>query len=154
MQTDAWGRVQSELQKEISENNYVTWIKPLRLADLDAGVARFEVPNGFVGTWVRRNFGDRIIHLFRASGSRVDRLEFDVTVPRSPAANSTAGAPAQQVGQAPMGRLAPEADEGGSPLDPRLTFESFVVGKPNELAHAAARRVAEGGPVSFNPLFL
>lgn len=40
------------------------------------------------------------------------------------------------------------------PLEPRFTFDSFVVGKPNELAHAAARRVAEGGPVTFNPLFL
>ena len=41
-----------------------------------------------------------------------------------------------------------------SPLDGRCTFDNFVVGKPNELAHAAARRVAEGGPVAFNPLFL
>jgi chromosomal replication initiator protein len=52
-------------------------------------------------------------------------------------------------------RCAP--DEGeilGAPLDARFTFDSFVVGKPNELAHAAARRVAEGGPVTFNPLFL
>ena len=41
-----------------------------------------------------------------------------------------------------------------APLDKRFTFDNFIVGKPNELAHAAARRVAEGGPVSFNPLFL
>ena len=48
-----------------------------------------------------------------------------------------------------------ETDEmPGAPLDSRFTFDSFVVGKPNELAHAAARRVAEGGLVSFNPLFL
>ena len=40
------------------------------------------------------------------------------------------------------------------PLDKRFTFDRFVVGKPNELAHAAARRVGEGGPVTFNPLFL
>jgi chromosomal replication initiator protein len=46
------------------------------------------------------------------------------------------------------------SDELSSPLDPRFTFESFVVGKPNELAYAAARRVAEATTVSFNPLFL
>jgi chromosomal replication initiator protein len=45
-------------------------------------------------------------------------------------------------------------DLPGASLDPRYTFDNFVVGKPNELAHAAARRVAEGGDVSFNPLFL
>ena len=42
----------------------------------------------------------------------------------------------------------------GAPLDPRFTFDSFIVGKPNELAHAAARRVADGTSVTFNPLFL
>jgi chromosomal replication initiator protein len=54
---------------------------------------------------------------------------------------------------APRAR-ANDDDLPGAPLDARFTFDSFVVGKPNELAHAAARRVAEGGPVSFNPLFL
>jgi len=52
--------------------------------------------------------------------------------------------------QAPTG----SDDLPGASLDPRFTFENFIVGKPNELAHAAARRVAEGGDVSFNPLFL
>ncbi|MDF2231003.1 chromosomal replication initiator protein DnaA [Albimonas sp. CAU 1670] len=54
-------------------------------------------------------------------------------------------------------RAAATTDPGESPsipLDPRFTFDRFVVGKPNELAHAAARRVAEGGDVTFNPLFL
>ncbi|MEM9197066.1 MAG: chromosomal replication initiator protein DnaA [Pseudomonadota bacterium] len=48
----------------------------------------------------------------------------------------------------------PSAELPGTPLDPRLTFDSFIVGKPNELAHAAARRVAESADVAFNPLFL
>ena len=56
---------------------------------------------------------------------------------------------------APKARRAAEDTElPGAPLDARFTFDRFVVGKPNELAHAAARRVAEGGPVTFNPLFL
>ncbi|OIQ65873.1 chromosomal replication initiator protein DnaA [mine drainage metagenome] len=52
------------------------------------------------------------------------------------------------------GRAPDETEQLSAPLDTRFTFDSFVVGKPNELAHAAARRVADGGPVSFNPLFL
>ncbi len=55
---------------------------------------------------------------------------------------------------APVVVSAQEDQLTAAPLDPRFTFDSFVVGKPNELAHAAARRVAEGGPVTFNPLFL
>jgi chromosomal replication initiator protein len=61
------------------------------------------------------------------------------------------GAPAQE----DSSRHAPEASgEVGAPLDSRFTFENFIVGKSNELAHAAARRVAESSAVSFNPLFL
>jgi len=57
----------------------------------------------------------------------------------------------------PVAVAAPKPKRGevpGAPLDKRFRFETFVVGKPNELAHAAAKRVAEGGPVTFNPLFL
>ena len=61
-------------------------------------------------------------------------------------------------GDARPAAMPPDVDLPASPLDGRCTFENFVVGKPNELAHAAARRVAEGvaegGPVAFNPLFL
>src|SRR5690606_29627082 len=63
-----------------------------------------------------------------------------------------AAAPAARLSQ--RAKAVAEEELPGAPLDQRFTFDSFVVGKPNELAHAAARRVAEGGPVTFNPLFL
>jgi len=72
-------------------------------------------------------------------------LSFVVVAEPTQARVATAAAPVEDAG----------TDEVvGSPLDARFTFDRFVVGKPNELAHAAARRVAEGGPVTFNPLFL
>lgn len=153
MTQDTWGRVRDELKKEVGKNNYLTWIEPLKLADCDNGVARFEVPTSFVGTWVKRNFGDRIVHHLSAAGAHVDRIEFDVSAPVTAApkrADTAATSPAHPSSSASD----ITAFENSSPLDSRLTFNSFVVGKPNELAHAAARRVAEGGPVSFNPLFL
>jgi hypothetical protein len=85
---------------------------------------------------------------------------------RSAAANPVAGAVAdiRRPRSAAMGKhplrlrqvraTAREDDAAGSNLNPNFTFENFVVGKPNELAHAAARRVAEGRDVTFNPLFL
>jgi chromosomal replication initiator protein len=150
---DTWGRVRDELKKEVGKNNYLTWIEPLNLTGCDNGVARFEVPTSFVGTWVKRNFGDRIVYHLSAAGARVERIEFDVSAPTPAVAQQTVTAFA-----APnhLGRPASDITvfENSFPLDSQLTFNSFVVGKPNELAHAAARRVAEGGPVSFNPLFL
>ncbi|TCP27677.1 chromosomal replication initiator protein DnaA [Rhodovulum adriaticum] len=153
MTEEGWGRICEELQKSIGKNNFVTWIAPMRFTALENGVARFQVPTGFVGDWVSRNFSDQILDHMTRNGIGVDRLEFTV-------ASATPERPAPQAAatDAPRGPAAPAAtpadDLPGAPLDARFTFETFVTGKPNELAHAAARRVGEAGTVTFNPLFL
>jgi chromosomal replication initiator protein len=155
MTNDNWVEMREELQKRIGKDNYITWIEPLKLAHVTEGVAQFSVPTSFFGDWVSRNFSDHILRQFNQSGTSVDRLEF-VTAKRAPKAQpriSDSPEPAKPA-RAPRARATSDEDVPGAPLDPRFTFDSFVVGKPNELAHAAARRVAEGGPVTFNPLFL
>ncbi|OYW47354.1 MAG: chromosomal replication initiation protein DnaA, partial [Rhodobacterales bacterium 12-65-15] len=149
MTNETWGQVREELIKRVGKNNYVTWIEPLRLADLHEGVARFEVPTVFFGDWVQRNYADHIRTELVSAGASVDRVEFALGNGAVPVAS-----PAKPVAKAARPRAALAEDLPGAPLDARFTFDSFVVGKPNELAHAAARRVAEGGPVTFNPLFL
>jgi chromosomal replication initiator protein len=149
MTHEAWGQVREELIKRVGKDNYTTWIEPLKLSQLKNGVARFEVPTIFFGDWVQRNYGDHIRSQLTSAGEAVDRLEFTVgagAVEQRPALARTSAKPARP-------RVS-EDELPGAPLDARFTFDSFVVGKPNELAHAAARRVAEGGPVTFNPLFL
>ncbi len=150
MTQETWGRVQQGLQKSVGKNNYSNWIEPLEFSGLNDGVATFLVPTNFMGNWVSQNFGDQIKQHLSSAGADVVRVEF--SVPKSGASRKPAAkaAPASETPAA-------SGDLGlvpGAPLDPRFTFDSFVVGKPNELAHAAARRVAEGGPVTFNPLFL
>ena len=147
MTNETWGQVREELIKHVGKNNYVTWIEPLKLATLKNGVARFEVPTIFFGNWVQRNYADHIRSQLASAGTPVDRVEFrvgtqtEVQMTTRPAAKVT------------RPRTSDE-ELPAAPLDARFTFDSFIVGKPNELAHAAARRVAEGGPVTFNPLFL
>ncbi len=116
----------------------------MEFSNLHDGVATFSVPTQFIGDWVRRNFGDQIKHLLNTEGSDVSRVEFAVSK----------RAPAKKASQAKSAKEKPATELPGAPLDSRFTFDSFVVGKPNELAHAAAKRVGEGGPVTFNPLFL
>ncbi len=150
MTDETWGNAKNDLLKRIGNNNFVTWIEPMRLCGIDAGVARFEVPTVFFGDWVSRNYSDQIRSDLNRLGEAVDRVEFSVSQ-----ASRGNGAPRTSAGAvAARARTAPEEDLRGAALDARFTFDSFVVGKPNELAHAAARRVAEGGPVTFNPLFL
>ncbi len=151
MTDESWGQVCEGLQKSIGANNYTTWIKPLKFRELKNGIAHFEAPTSFVGDWVARNFGDAIKHHMSEHGASIEKLHFSVgtsTATSSGSAKPSAtAAPAENTARS-------DAGLPGAPIDARFKFDSFVVGKPNELAHAAARRVAEGGPVSFNPLFL
>lgn len=147
---DSWGRVRHELLKTIGQNNFTTWIEPLTLAEFDDGIARFLAPTKFMRDWVSRNYAEQIRQHLNNSGLEVERVEFHVSEARPvPAAPSARRSAPRAVSAAPAQDTLP-----GAPLDPRFTFDTFVVGKPNALAHAAARRVAEGAPVSFNPLFL
>ncbi|MCI2394732.1 chromosomal replication initiator protein DnaA [Aliiroseovarius sediminis] len=153
MTSEEWGLVRNKLQKSVGQNNYTNWIEPLEFADLDNGVARFLVPTNFMGNWVDRNFGDKILRQMIGEGLKVSRLEFSVpakTARMTPPLPTTSQTPTATPTTTPSS----SDDLPGAPLYDRFTFDNFVVGKPNELAHAAARRVAEGGPVTFNPLFL
>ncbi|MEL6169547.1 MAG: chromosomal replication initiator protein DnaA [Pseudomonadota bacterium] len=151
MTNEAWGHIRDTLVQSVGRNNYTNWIEPLELKELKDGVATFGVATPFVGNWVSRNFGETIIEHIRAAGHPISRLAFDVSDSDGPTDESNA---TQAQGAVALPGPGADLDLPGAPLDARFTFDSFVVGKPNELAHAAARRVAEGGPVTFNPLFL
>ncbi|VDC20371.1 chromosomal replication initiator protein DnaA [Pseudogemmobacter humi] len=153
MTNETWGQIREGLINRVGRNNYTTWIEPLKLSQLRNGVALFEVPTSFFGDWVQRNYADHIRNHLVTSGAPVERLEFLVGAENG-AVRSVAAKPTAAPRAPVRARAAAEDDLPGAPLDARFTFDSFVVGKPNELAHAAARRVAEGGPVTFNPLFL
>ncbi len=155
MTRDQWGALQNDICKTIGQNNYKVWIEPLNYEGAEAGVAIFQAPTNFFGTYVSQNYGDMLLSQIASVNPSVRRIHFKTDVdareavkaPRAPQMAAEVPEPVQK--QSSASDLLP-----GAPLDKRFTFDTFVVGKPNELAHAAARRVAEGGPVTFNPLFL
>ena len=146
MTREQWGELRQRLRKTVGQNNYTTWIEPLKFRDLKDGVAIFDVPTTFLGNYVSQNFADLILHELHTRNSDIRRLSFKV-----PANADIRPAPKAQEAAV---KKSSAYELNPAPLDTRFTFDSFVVGKPNELAHAAAKRVAEGGPVTFNPLFL
>ncbi|WP_172297687.1 chromosomal replication initiator protein DnaA [Pseudoruegeria sp. HB172150] len=151
MNDATWGKVRHELEGVVGKNHFQSWIEPLDFAGVKDGAAVFHVPTNFIGDWVSRHYKDLILSHLQSAGLPAARVQFTLppqAQPRpapltKPAAKATTAATTSDDGDLP-----------GAPLDPRFTFDRFVVGKPNELAHAAARRVAEGGEVTFNPLFL
>ena len=147
MTREQWGQLKQDLMKSIGKNNFSNWIAPLELAHVTQDVATFTVPTSFFGNYVSQTYGDQILRHVNSVSPQVRRLNFEVPVNQ---ARRPAAAKPRVVAAAPER----DAQLSAAPLDRRFTFENFVVGKPNELAHAAAKRVAEGGPVTFNPLFL
>jgi len=144
-----WKRIQGRLQAEYGEAAFRSWLKPLELLGYSDGRIRISAPTRFMRDWVETQYGGRLSQLWQAQNDTVSGVDIVVNVDRGVAA-------------APLGEAAPAAvqvgdsaaSDLGARLDPRLTFSNFIVGKPNELAFAAARRVAESEAAPFNPLFL
>ncbi|WP_461469076.1 chromosomal replication initiator protein DnaA [Pararhodobacter sp.] len=161
MTNAAWSDVRNTLRNLVGDNNFITWIDPLDLAAHDGVVAHLTAPTNFIANWVNRNFADHILKAMTTHGMRAERVEIAVA-PRGAGAaarvqrtlSARNDAPQSEPARAAATPARAEDEVPGAALDPRYTFDNFVVGKPNALAHAAARRVGEGGSVTFNPLFL
>jgi chromosomal replication initiator protein len=155
-----WSQVQGMLRAEFGETAYRTWLAPLQLSGLEGDRVLLAVSTRFLRDWIAAHYADRIRALWHRLNPAVGGVALVVaattTVPPSDhAPPALRASPALPPGAAPPpGAVAPGDSDIGAPLDPRCTFESFVVGPPNQLACAAARRVAELAPPSFNPLFV
>ena len=160
MNNNIWECVCDRLLKTVSKNEFNNWIQPLNFQGIEDGVANFLAPTNFIGTWVLRNYGEMIQRHFIIEGTIIDRVAFKVdSVSLKKYIDKNNGIVKKEIlNKSPQISERSFNDSNSllpvAPLDKRFTFDSFVIGKPNELAHAASRRVAEGGAVTFNPLFL
>jgi chromosomal replication initiator protein len=178
---EVWARIRGRLREEVGEVEYRSWLRQMTLASLQGEEVVVLLPTRFLRDWVRGHYGDRLQVLWQSEMPAIRRVEFRVMPEARPTeargsvhedgkpaafavdplpAGRARGEPVEAGLAEPLGRPAePRAPDGrgdwSASLDPRFTFDTFVVGKPNEFAHACARRVAER-PASpgFNPLFL
>ncbi len=169
---ERWLRVKEKLRAEVGEDIFQSWFARMDLERIEVNTAHLSVPTRFLKSWIQSHYTDRVLACWQ--GENTDIQKIDVTV-RSAMIRT---APPKikppeimephrdlRVGRLDIGELravyAPVSTGhdalGGSPLDLRLTFESFVIGRSNTLAHAAAKQVAlarRGEPVMFNPLYI
>jgi chromosomal replication initiator protein len=157
---ERWTRIRGRLQAEVGDVEYRTWLRQMTLGGVDGDEVTVNLPTRFLRDWVRSRYGDRLNALWHAEDSAVRRVDIRVGGQPSGAApltESLAILPDQACPATPYRadeRIEPR-HEFAAALDPRFTFDGFVVGKPNEFAYACAQRVADA-PASpgFNPLFL
>jgi chromosomal replication initiator protein len=148
----AWESIRAGLRKDCGARAFDNWLKPASLAgfDGDAGLVRIILPSTFMASWVETHYGERLLHAWRAHLPQVRHIAIGVgseTAKPAMFALPEAEADAAEEDAAAIDPTLPA-------LEPRYSFESFVVGKSNEVAYNAARTVAEGGTLTFNPLFL
>ncbi len=148
---EQWARVRARLLAEVGEVEYRTWLKQVNFAGVAGDEAVVMLPTRFLRDWVNKEYGELIAAFWQQENASVRRVEFRTGAPAARPAAPDLAEPPQATGQ--LG--APPRQEAVAALDQRFTFETFVVGKPNEFAYACARRVAEAPAMAgFNPLFL
>ena len=151
---NVWSRVSERLRRDIGDAAWRHWIKPLRVSRLHDGTLILEADSSLARDRVSSQYADRLRVISAAEYGGVKQIEVKLAAP------TIADNKRKDIGQrandadtrkAPVGTADDNLTAG---LDRRYTFANFVVGKPNELAFAVARRTAESERVSFNPLFL
>ena len=149
MQGSLWNRCLRQLEAEMPEQQFNTWIRPLQAVE-DGRVLRLLAPNRFAIDWLTQNAVGRIAELVDSvAETPPPSVVLEIGSRAAPALNSAAvlDSPPRPLASEPAATL-------GSRLNPEFTFDSFVVGKSNQLAKAAAQQVAENPGRAYNPLFI
>ena len=168
MEQDRWSRVKGRLRSSVGEDVYSSWFARMDLESVQDESVHLSVPTRFLKSWIQTHYSDKVLSCWQAELPEVNRVDLTVRSPvrcAVPAKEAPAPVESRRDEQRPSAERSNGATPvsanhdalGGSPLDPRLTFASFVVGRSNTLAHAAAKQVAEGrrgDPVMFNPLYI
>ena len=153
---EIWDKVKNRLRKELGETLYRSWLKPLKLKKINKNTIILSAETSLVRDRVERQYTDRIVSIWASEKPGINDIKVSLESDKigedqfnSKDRNKNIIHNTNQ-----SDKFTKNDDILLSNLDKRLTFENFVVGSPNELAFAAAKRVAEAEFVPFNPLFL
>ena len=147
MEASLWSRCMSTLEAELPEQQFNTWVRPLQAVE-GVGALKLLAPNRFVVDWVNANLLPRLGELLREASSGGAPI-ITVEVGSRSKLNST-----QPAAAVPAKSRRAEGIVVGARLNPDFSFTTFVEGKSNQLAKAAAQQVAENPGCAYNPLFL
>ncbi|HXS99490.1 MAG TPA: chromosomal replication initiator protein DnaA [Elusimicrobiota bacterium] len=138
---DLWSQAVERLRAEIGEENADLWLKPAEAVSLEGGVLTLRVPNKFFSDGIKERYQKKLLAAFRdVAGSEVGldfRVERDLTRVLPPSD--------------PVPEASPQSDFALSDLNPRYTFEAFVIGESNRLARATAESIAKSPGTQYNP---
>jgi len=150
---DLWRTALGPLERAFSKPIFEMWIKPIRPISLDGNTMVLSVPNKFAREWVEGRLKGQIVTVFEEIfGEKID-LAFEVVEETEAQPEAREASEASELLPA-IGSIAGRDDRRSANLNPRYTFEEFVVGTSNRFAHAASQAVAGAPARAYNPLFL
>ena len=155
-----WESFKKDLKKAVGDTAYNNWLKKLRFLSFEKDTLSLSVPTKFLRDWIVNNYADKIKSHCKKLNKKIEILQIIVKPVGGRIMPGTARIVKGNENRwnntfdIRSNQIDSTTNNFGAPLDPRFTFENFVVGKPNELAFAATQRVAEADKVTFNPLFL
>ncbi len=155
---ERWSRVKERLRVIVGENVFSSWFARMELESSEGDTIKLSVPTRFLKSWMQSHYAEKLLECWQSEQPAVGRIELTVrsavirtlppkVKPAEPQPIRTDFRDHRGFGAELRSLSTPVSDAhdalGGSPLDPRLTFDSFVVGRSNTLAHAAAKQVAQ-----------
>ncbi len=157
---EIWNRVDANLRFAHGEATYNSWLKPIKFESVENGCIIVSTPTRFIKDWIEKNYGNEILALWQQEDPSIAGIQ--IVVKEVSASLSMNEQHKQAITTTTINDYTKTKtnsiilDQCSSTLDPRFTFESYVVGPSNELAHAAARNIAESNQIlsGNNPLFL
>jgi chromosomal replication initiator protein len=152
-----WETVKCDLKSLFPEEVFHMWFEPVVCLEATEDTLTLGVPNEFASIWIHDNYLDLITQRLRLSAGRLVNVKLRTAETAHSTASTRADAPTRHSRSTAPARRAPRYDERGpasGTLNPRNTFENFIVGSNNQMAHAAALAVAQAPAQAYNPLFL
>lgn len=147
---ELWQNVLVEMELGVSKANFSTWFKDTRIVKEDAGVVVLSVPNAFVKEWLLTKYHNAILRSLRNIEHSIHAVEYVVNKEES-RRKEEKPREGGNTRELPLSEISVNKDDN---LNPRYTFDNFVIGPFNELAHAAARAVIQKPGIMYNPLFI
>jgi chromosomal replication initiator protein len=151
---ELWSAVLERLQLEVSRHNYETWLKATAGLGLRDLVLTVGVPSEFIAQGLQRRMGPLIANAVREAAGADLEVRYQVLASRGGEAAPLGPPPGGTPPAGPHGARPNHTLIRGTPLNPAFTFDTFVVGKSNRFAHAAAMAVTEKPGRAYNPLFI
>jgi chromosomal replication initiator protein len=147
----AWQSALGQLQMEMPKASFDTWVRDTRIASYEDGLFTVTVHNAYARDWLESRLSSTVTRLLMGIMNRSVEVAFVVRSTES--STDILAAPPSADTSATIDEI-PAPRSRSSSLNPRYTFENFVVGPNNRLAHAASQAVAENPATAYNPLFL